>query len=102
MTYVGRNLDIITGILAVLVGLSLWRRGPSRALIWAFNLIGFGLLVNVGAIAALSSPVPFRVFTNEPAVLVAFNFPYGWIVPMCVAPALAGHLLVFRWLLRSR
>ncbi len=102
MTYSGRNLDILTGILAVVAGLWLWRRGPSRAVVWAFNLVGFGLLLNVGAIAVLSSPFPFRVFTNEPAVLLIFHFPYGWILPMCVAPALAGHVVVFRWLLRTR
>ena len=50
-----------------------------------FNLVGFGLLLNVGAIAVLSSPFPFRVFMNEPAVLLVFNFPYGWILPMCVS-----------------
>ncbi|MCA9710260.1 MAG: hypothetical protein KDK70_30755 [Myxococcales bacterium] len=102
MTYEGRNLDIVTGILGLLVGLWLWRRGPSRALVWAFNLVGLGLLINVAAIAVLSSPFPFRVFMDEPAVLLVFHFPYGWILPMCVAPALAGHLLVFRWLWRTR
>ncbi len=102
MTYAGRNLDIITGLLGLGVGLWLWRRGPSRALVWAFNLVGLGLLINVATIAVLSSPVPFRVFTNEPAVLLVFHFPYGWILPMCVAPALAGHVLVFRWLRRTR
>ncbi|MCG8417354.1 MAG: hypothetical protein MJE77_05350 [Proteobacteria bacterium] len=102
MTYSGFNLDIVTGILGLVVGLWLWRRGVSRAAVWAFNLVGFGLLVNVAGIAILSSPFPFRVFMNDPAVLLVFHFPYGWILPMCVAPALMGHVLVFRWLWRSR
>jgi hypothetical protein len=102
MTYTGRNLDIVTGILALVVGLWLWRRGPSRPLVWLFNLVGFALLVNVATIAVLSSPVPFRSFMNDPAVLLVFHAPYGWIVPMCVAPALAGHLVLFRWLWRTR
>ncbi|MEX1362422.1 MAG: hypothetical protein AB1Z98_04805 [Nannocystaceae bacterium] len=102
MTYEGLNFDIVTGILAVLAGLWLWRRGPSRAVVWAFNLVGFGLLLNVMTIAVLSSPVPFRVFDSGTPVLLVFYFPYGWIVPMCVAPALAGHLVVFRWLWRTR
>jgi hypothetical protein len=102
MTYAGRNFDIVTGILALVIGLVLWRRGPSRPLVWLFNLVGFALLVTVATIAVLSSPVPFRAFWNDPPVLLAFHAPYGWIVPMCVAPALAGHLVVFRWLWRTR
>ncbi len=102
MTYVSRNLDILSGVLGLMGGLWLWRRGTSRPLVWAVNLVGMGLLLNVGAIAVLSSPFPFRVFTNDPAVLLIFHFPYGWILPMCVAPALAGHVLVFRWLWQTR
>lgn len=102
MTYAGRNFDIVTGILAAVIGVWLWRRGPSRPLVWLFNLVGFALLVTVASIAVLSSPVPFRVFTNDPPMLLVYHAPYGWIVPMCVAPALAGHLLLFRWLWRAR
>lgn len=102
MTYVGRNLDIITGVAGLVAGVWMWKKGPSRALVWGFNLLGLGLLFNVASIAILSSPVPFRSFTEGPAVLLVFHFPYGWILPMCVAPALAGHILVFRWLWNTR
>lgn len=102
MTYASRNLDIVTGILGVVLALQLWRRGPSRALVGVFNLVGFALLVNVATIAVLSSPVPFRAFHSGPTLLLAYHAPYAWIVPMCVAPALAGHLLLFRWLWRNR
>lgn len=100
MTYEACNLDIVTGVSALLAGLWLWRRGTQVALVWAFNLLGTALLVNVATVAVLSSPLPFRYFMKDPAVLLAFNFPHGWIVPFCVAPALAGHVLVFRWLAR--
>lgn len=100
MTYTACNLDIFTGIAAVLAGLWLWRRGTSLAVVWAFNLLGTALLVNVATIAVLSSPLPIRYFMKDPPVLLAYHFPYGWIVPFCVAPALAGHVLVFRWLAR--
>ena len=53
------------------------------------------------SIAVLSSPFPFRMFFNEPAVQLIFYVPYGWILPMCVAPALAGHVVLFRWLARG-
>lgn len=106
MTYAGRNFDIVTGILAVVVGLWLWRGRPSpaatRVAVGLFTLVGLGLLLTVATIAVLSSPFPFRVFTNEPAVVLVFHVPYVWILPMCVAPALAGHILGLRWLLRTR
>lgn len=102
MTYEGRNLDIVTGVLAVAVGAWLWRRGPSRLVVALFCLVGLGLLVTVATIAVLSSPLPFRVFLDDPPVLLALHAPYGWIVPMAVAPALAGHLLLLRWLWRTR
>lgn len=107
MTYEGYNYDIVSGILGLVVGLVLWRRGPSLdkfslGLAWAFNLIGLGLLATVATIAVLSSPIPLRTLTDGPAVLLALHVPYGWIVPFCVGGALTGHLLVFRWLKRHR
>lgn len=102
MTYEGHNFDIVTGVLAVVVGLVLWRRGPMRSLVLAFNLVGFALLLRVASIAVLSSPLPMRTYFNEPSVQLVFHFPYGWIVPVCVAGALFGHVLVFRWLSRTR
>jgi hypothetical protein len=46
-----------------------------------------------------SSPVPLRTYTNEPPVLLALHAPFTWIVPVCVAGALFGHLITFRRLL---
>lgn len=99
MTYQGFNFDILTGISALIVCTwSTFRRTPpSRALVLAWNALGMLLLLNVMAIAVLSSPLPFRVFTSGVPVLLAFYFPYGWIVPFCVGGALFGHLVVFRW-----
>lgn len=97
MTYEGDNFDIVSGVLALAVGIALTRK-PSRALVWVFNAVGFALLLNVATIALRSSPLPIRSYLNDPPVLLAFHFPYGWIVPICVGGAMFGHLLVFRWL----
>jgi hypothetical protein len=99
MTFEGHNFDIVSGGLALGLGLWLWRGSAPRAAVWAFNLIASALLVNVATIAVLSSPLPIRHYMNEPAVLLAFHFPYAWIIPVCVGGALFGHLLIFRWLL---
>jgi hypothetical protein len=108
LTFEGHNFDVASGLLALIVGAWLARgkaeKAPNaaRAGIWAFNLVGFALLIAVTSIAILSSPLPIRVYLNDPPVLLAFYFPYGWIVPICVGGALFGHLLTFRWLAASR
>jgi hypothetical protein len=102
MTYEGHNFDILTGLLALPAAWLASRKPNARWPVLAFNVIGFALLLNVARIAAFSSPVPFRTYLNDPPVLLAFHFPYGWIVPICVGGALFGHLLVFRWLARAR
>ncbi len=102
MTWEGQNFDILTGIVSVGFGLYAYRREVPGALVWAVNLLGLGLLLNVMRIAMLSTPMPLRTFVNDPPVLLAYHFPYGWIVPFCVSGALFGHLVVVRWSLANR
>jgi hypothetical protein len=100
MTYAGRNFDIVTGLLAAGLALWLWRGRPSRWLVAGWNILGLVLLANVLTIAILSTPVPFRVFMNEPANLLPSTFPYVWLPTFLVQAALFGHLLVFQALIR--
>lgn len=99
MTWSGRNFDIVTGLSALVLGLWLSRRGEQRpaprGVIWAWNLLGLGLLINVVTIALLSMPTPMRVFEGPPNVWVA-SFPYVWLPTVMVMTALLGHLLVAR------
>jgi len=101
MTYAGRNFDIVTGITALVLWFVLRRGAPQRALVLAWNLLGMALLINVVAVAVLSTPVPFRQFVNEPPVLVPAQFPWSWLPTFLVQAALFGHLLVFRALRRQ-
>jgi hypothetical protein len=98
MTYTGHNFDIVSGITALLTAAWLVRHPESRALVWGWNLLGTALLATVLAIAVLSSPLPIRMYMNDPPVLLPLYFPYGWIIPFCVGGALFGHVIVFRWL----
>lgn len=95
MTFEGHNFDIVTGTLALVLGLyALWRVPPPGAVL-AVNALGLALLAAVGTIAVLSTPTPLRAYEGPP-LLLAYHFPYGWIVPMCVAAALFAHLVAFR------
>lgn len=97
MTWSGQNWDIVSGVAAVIV--LPWAR-RSRVAAWAFNLIGLALLINVARVALLSSPVPFGWQVSPPLVL-ALHWPYALIGPVCVAGALAGHVVLTRALLLS-
>ncbi|CAG1001892.1 hypothetical protein MYXO_03086 [Myxococcaceae bacterium] len=102
MTYLGANLDVLTGVTALLLA-ALSRLGPVPAwLLFAWNLVGFGLLVNAVTLALLSSPLPFRVFFEEPSNVWVTRFPWVWLPAFLVPAAVLGHLLVWRRLLAQR
>jgi hypothetical protein len=96
MSYSGLNFDIVTGITAMAVtGLLVVGRMPLRGVRF-WNWMGFGLLLNVMIIANLSTPSPFRVFTNEPANVWVTRAPFVWLPAVMVLLALLGHVVLFR------
>ena len=98
MTWSGLNFDVLTGISALV--LVMLRRDLPKSVFWAWNLMGIGLLVTVVSIALLSSPLPFRTFFNEPAVLLVFDTPFNWVPSVHVWTAWVSHLIIFRALTR--
>ncbi|MBK7150530.1 MAG: hypothetical protein IPL19_15275 [Sandaracinaceae bacterium] len=100
MTYLGRNFDVVTALLAVPVALLVASRGErdvlARRVALAFNLVGVGLLANIVVVALLSAPGSLRVFMNEPANTFVTTVPYVWLPTLLVLTALLGHLLLFR------
>lgn len=101
MTYEGLNFDIFVGLTAPAMAWLVWRGKVGSYAIWAWNGLGLVLLAEAIAIAALSMPTEFRVFTNEPASAFATHAPYVWLPTVLAPAALVGHLLVGRWLLSS-
>ncbi len=95
MTWTGQNFDILSGIVAVGAAPFV---GKSRNLAWVANIVGFVLVLNVIRVVLMSSPLPFAWPLERPILLIAY-FPYALIGPICVGPALVGHLLTFRKLL---
>lgn len=98
MTWTGQNWDILTGVVALAAAPFV---SKSRPLAWAVNGLGFALLLNVGRVAMLSSPLPFG-WNVQPPLLLALHLPYAWIGSVCVAGALAGHVILTRALLLRR
>jgi hypothetical protein len=100
MTYAGRNFDMVSGMTAAIIALALIKGWRSNALVFAWNVLALALLANIVAVAVLSTPVPFRLFMNEPANRLPSTVPYIWLPTFLVQAALFGHILVFRALRR--
>lgn len=105
MTWSGHNLDVATGVLGLVLGLVLHARrtrtsGADRRALGVFTGVGLVLLGVVATIAVTSTPGPLRLYPNDPPVLLAFYFPYGWIVPFAVSAALFMHVVAIRRLLQ--
>lgn len=98
MSYAGLNFDIVTGATAIVIAFFARR----RSLVLAWNILGTLLLVNILTIAMLSTPIPLRVFHNEPANVWITRPPFVWLPAFLVPVALAGHLLIFRKLRRRQ
>ena len=60
--------------------------------------MGLLLLVDVVRSAVRPAPWPLRTFANDPPVLLPFFAPHTWIVAVCVAGALRGHVVTLTWL----
>jgi hypothetical protein len=95
MSYSGRNFDILTGIGAGLLGLALLRWNVPRWMIWAWNLGGFVLLVNIVTVAILSTPL-FRWFGDDRLNVFVTYWPFVWLPAIMVVAALMGHIVVLR------
>lgn len=98
MTWTGQNWDILSGG-AALVAAIFGQRW--KGLIWAANILGAVLLLNVMRVALLSSPVPFG-WHQQPPLLLAYHLPYAFIGPICVGGALFGHIVLTRALMRAQ
>ena len=91
MTWSGSNPDIISGVVAIVA--APWAR--HRGVAWLANIVGLVLLANVARVAVLSLPVPFG-WNVSPPLTLPMHLPYAWIVPICVAGALCGHIVLTR------
>ena len=100
MTFEGRNLDILAGLTAPLVGffgISQNRMGKASLLIW--NFVCLGLLLNIVVNAILSAPSPFQQFAFDQPNVAILNFPFSWLPSFIVPLVLFAHFAAIRKLL---
>ena len=96
ISYTGQNFDIVIGVLALLLA-PFARRVPW--LVLAFDVLGLVLLANIVRIVLRTTVgSPFFVEQGQVPLELAMHVPMTWIVTVCVMGAVAGHLVIARWL----
>lgn len=101
MSYGGRNYDILTGASALLLAVLIATGHAPVRVVRLWNVIGLLLLVNIVAVAILSTPriAYFGVTNLNTFVTYA---PFVWLPAVEVVAALVGHLVIFRALKQAR
>lgn len=98
MTFEGRNFDILSGLTAPVIAWLALRNKISKTGLIVWNVACLCVLINIIAIAILSTPSPIRVFMNEPANTIVTLFPVSWL-PGFLAPfAFALHIFSLKQL----
>jgi len=92
MTWTGQNLDIVSGVTALVLAPFAAR----RTVAWIANIVGAVFLLNVARVAMMSSPLPFAWSYAQPKLTLIAHLPYALIGPVCVGGALAGHVILTR------
>jgi hypothetical protein len=95
MSYTGRNFDIVTGITAIIVAALVATNRAGRWLVLMWNVMGLALLVNIVAVALVSTPI-FALFGPERLNIWITYPPFVWLPAVMVLAALTGHLVIFR------
>ncbi|MEJ2882286.1 hypothetical protein [Pedobacter sp. GR22-6] len=97
MTFEGRNLDILAGITAPIVGffgIAQSKMGKTSLLLW--NFVCLALLLNIVVTAILSAPSPFQQFAFEQPNIAILYFPFSWLPAFIVPLVLFSHLAAIR------
>jgi hypothetical protein len=97
MTFEGRNFDILSGILGILVYyFGFVKKKLKPGIILAWNFIGLALLFNIVFHGILSVPTPFQQFGFEQPNVALLYFPFVWLPSLLVPLVLFAHLAVIR------
>lgn len=95
MTFEGRNFDVLSGVLAIIVAMIIKRKWVPQ-LVLVYNIVGLLLLLNILVIAVLSMPTPFRYFMNEPSNTIVAEFPFVYLPALLVVIAYGFHIFSLR------
>lgn len=93
MTFEGRNFDIASGFLAIVVYFVAFRGAKANKwILIAFNIVGLVLLANIVSIAILALPSPLQQIAFDQPNRAVTVFPYIWLPAIIVPAVLFSHL----------
>jgi hypothetical protein len=98
MTWTGTNLDMVSGVTALLLVPFVDRINPRVLQGW--NLTMAGVLVVTVVTGILAAPSPFRQIMGDPPNVFIAGFPGVWLPNILVLAAWLGHIVLFRRLRR--
>ena len=98
MSFEGKNVDIVAGIAAIVVAISL-QRGARPVWAGAWLTLASATLLNVVVIAVLASPLVRFFGDAELNIWIAYA-PFVWLPTVLVASALSGQIILARALLQ--
>lgn len=102
MTFEGRNFDIASGILALIVYFAAFRSGrPNRVMLIVFNIVGLLLLFNIVTIAMITLASPIQQMAFDQPNRAVLYFPYIWLPTIVVPVVLFSHLAALWKLMRN-
>ena len=104
MTFEGRNFDILSGLTAPLIAWLAFRGGKmNRQLLIVWNLLAFGLLLNILINAILALETPFQQFAFDQPNRGVLYFPFFWLPAIIVPIVFVSHVIsLWQLLKRSR
>jgi hypothetical protein len=95
MSFAGYNFDILTGMTAAMLAITMAMRPVPWWVVFTWNVGGLVLLANIVVIAVISTPT-IGAFGPDRYNVWVMTTPYVWLPAVMVLAAWAGHLLVFR------
>ncbi len=99
MTWTGTNLDIVSGVTALV--LAPFAARLDRRLLQGWNLVMAGVLVVTVVTGMAAAPTPFRQIMGDPPNTMVGGFPYVWLPSILVLFACFGHIVLFKRLRRA-
>ncbi|HZZ76533.1 MAG TPA: hypothetical protein VFE04_11420, partial [Puia sp.] len=94
MTFAGGNYDIISGLTApVIYYYGYVKKSIGRKILFTWNMICLGLLLNIVIRAILSSPSPFQKLAFDQPNVAILHFPYNWLPSLLVPLVISSHLV---------
>lgn len=103
MTFEGINFDIFSGITAPLIAyFGYQKKQVAKIVLFIWNILCLGLLINIVFHGILSAPTPFQRFGFEQPNIGLTYFPYTFLPGFIVPAVLFAHLVSIRKLLYKK